>query len=163
MTGAARYRATNISIMVALQTGRSARGPFGQNAEGLSQGPAVQRHQSLQAFSVHRVRCRRRIRRTIFSRAPPGVKPRPLIMAVWFSRKCSLRTFFSFGESAYRHSTRSRSRNCALVFEACRRGLFGWSVTMAGAVERGDCADAVRHRQQPCETPSGRSCSSPEC
>ena len=54
-------------------------------------------------------------------------------------------------------------RNCALVFAACRCGLFGVSVHEPAAVERGDGADAVGHAPRRCGTRSGRPCSSPAC
>jgi hypothetical protein len=61
-----------------------------------------------------------------------------------------LRTFFSFGERSSSFDA-TAIKNCALVFEACRCGLFGCSVTRpppwneATAPTRSGIAAAVRN------------------
>ena len=59
--------------------------------------------------------------------------------------KVSFITVFSVGACISSFSAIA-TRNCALVFAACRCGLFGISVTSPAAMEGGDGSDAVRHR-----------------
>ena len=74
----------------------------------------------------------------------------------------SFSTFFSFGARLSSFSAMAM-RNCALVFAACRCGLFGMSVTSPPPWNEADGARRGRARPPRCGTRSGRPCSSPAC